>query len=137
MSEQNVDLVRRIYRAVNDDDLQGFLALMHPEVELTTSGLYPDISPSYHGQEGAREYWQAVRSMWEAFAIEVGECEALGDQVLALIHQRVEGRDGIVVQHDWGHLFSFADGLIRRVRAYVNWDEGKAAAVHESRAEPR
>jgi ketosteroid isomerase-like protein len=137
VSEENVDLVRSVYQAVNEDDLPGFLALMHPEVELTTSGVYPDFSPTYRGRDGALEYWQAARGVWDAFAIEVGECEPVGDQVLALVHQRVEGRDGIVVQHDWGHLFSFADGLIRRVRAYVSWEAAKEAAVHESRIQPR
>ena len=36
---------------------------------------------------------------------------------MASLHQRVQGRDGVVVEHDWGHLYSFADGLISRARA--------------------
>jgi ketosteroid isomerase-like protein len=133
--EQNVDLVRSVYRAVNDDDLSAFLALMHPEVEFTTSGVYPDFSPSYHGHEGAVEYWKAARELWDRFSIEIGRYEAVGDQVLAAVHQRVEGRDGIVVEHDWGHLFSFADGLIRRARGYTSWEEAMDAAVLESGAQ--
>jgi ketosteroid isomerase-like protein len=135
VSAQNVDLVRSVYRAVNDDDLPAFLALLHPEVEFTTSGIYPDFSPSYHGHEGAVEYWKAARGLWDAFSIRIGQVEAVGDQVLAAVHQRVEGRDGIVVEHDWGHLFSFADGLIRRARGYTSWDEAKEAALVEAGAQ--
>lgn len=135
MSERNVDLVRSIYRAVNEDDQSGFLALMHPEVELTTSGVYPDFSPTYRGHRGAVDYWEAARGVWDAFSIEIGQCESVGDQVVASVHQRVQGRNGIVVEHDWGHLFSFADGLIWRVRAYVSPEVAKEAAVLENGAQ--
>jgi ketosteroid isomerase-like protein len=137
LSEQNVDLVRRVYRAVNEDDLSAYLAVLHPEIELTTSGVFPDLSPSYRGYEGAVEYWKAVGpgpgGLWDAFTIELRECEPIGDQVVASVHQRVEGRDGVVVEHDWGHLYSFAEGLISRARAYVSPEAAKEAAVRESR----
>ena len=132
MSERNVDLVRSVYRAVNEADQSAFLALMHPEVELTTSGVYPDFNPTYRGHQGALEYWEPARELWDSFNIEIGQCESIGDQVLASVHQRVEGRSGIVVEHDWGHLFSFSDGLIWRVRGYVSRKVAKEAAVLES-----
>jgi ketosteroid isomerase-like protein len=135
LSNRNVELVSTIYRAVNEDDLSAFLAVMHPEVELTTSGIYPDFSPTYRGRRGAVEYWEAARGLWDAFSIEIGECEPIGDQVVASVHQRVKGRDDIVVEHDWGHLFSFADDLILRVRAYVSPEAAKKAAVLESGAQ--
>ncbi|MCD6014557.1 MAG: SnoaL-like domain [Solirubrobacterales bacterium] len=128
MAEHNVELVKSVYRAVNDDDLPAFLALMHPDVELTTSGAYPDFHNSYRGHTGAVDYWKAVRDVWDAFSIEIGRCEPVGDQVVVLVRQEVEGRDGIVVEHDWGHLFSFADGRIRRVRAYVSWQAAMETA---------
>jgi ketosteroid isomerase-like protein len=116
---------------VNEGDQSTFLALMHPEVELTTSGVYPDFNPTYRGHQGALEYWKLARELWDSFTIEIGKCESIGDQVLASVHQRVAGRDGIVVEHDWGHLFSFSDGLIWRVRGYVSREAAKEAAVLE------
>ena len=135
MSEQDVDLVRRVYRAVEEDDMSAFLALLHPEVELSTSGIFPDLSPTYRGQQGAADYWKAVGpgNLWDSFTIEVVQCEHVGDQVVASVHQRVQGRDGVVVEHDWGHLFSFADGLISRARAYLSPEAAKEVAVLESR----
>ena len=56
----------------------------------------------------------------------------MGDRVLALLSQRVEGRDGIVVEHDWGHLFEFAGGLIRRGTGYASWKAAIEAAGAES-----
>jgi ketosteroid isomerase-like protein len=134
LSEGKVELVNSVYRAVNDGDLPAFLALMHPEVELTTSGVYPDFDPTYRGHRGAVDYWEAARELWDSFSVEIGRVELVGDQVLVLIHQRVEGREGIVVEHDWGHLFSFSGDLIRRVRGFVRWDEATRAAEMESEA---
>ncbi len=52
--------------------------------------------------------------------------------LLALVSQRVEGRDGIVAEHDWGHLYELADDLIRRGVAYASWEAGIEAARAES-----
>jgi ketosteroid isomerase-like protein len=130
--EQNVGLVRSVYQAVNDDDRQTFLDLMHPEVELMTSGIYPDFSPTYRGHPGALRYWEAARGLWENFTIEISRTEAVGDHVLALLQQRVEGREGIVVTHDWGHVFEFADDRIRRVTGFASWDAAIEAVGAES-----
>jgi ketosteroid isomerase-like protein len=135
LSEANIELVKSVYRAVNDGDLPAFLALMHPEVELTTSGIYPDFDSTYRGHIGAVDYWEVARDVWDSFSIEIGRCELVGDQVLVLVRQQVEGRDGIVVEHDWGHLFSFEDELIRRVRGYASWDEAAKEAGLERDAE--
>jgi ketosteroid isomerase-like protein len=139
LPEEKVDMVRRVYQAVNEDDKSGFLALLHPDVELTTSGVFPDLSPSYRGHQGAMEYWKLVGpgpgGLWDSFTIEVLECETVGDQVVATIHQRVEGRDGVVAEHDWGHLYSFADGLILRARAFLSPEAARKTAVMENRAE--
>lgn len=134
MSERNVELVRRVYRAVNEGDLPAFIALMHADVELTTSGIYPDFHAAYRGHRGAVDYWEAAREVWDAFAIEIVSCEPAGENVLVQIRQQVEGRNGIAVEHDWGHLFSFEDGLIRRVRAYVSWEAAVQAADLARRA---
>ncbi len=132
LSERNVAIVRRLYQATNENDLPTFLDLLHPEIELTTSGVYPDFNPSYRGREGALKYWQTVRGVWDAFSVEIRRCESVRERVLALLSQRVEGRDGIVVEHDWGHLFEFTDGLIRRGTGYASWEAAIQAAGAES-----
>jgi ketosteroid isomerase-like protein len=131
LSAENVELVKSVYQAVNDNDLDTFLGLMHSDVELTTSGVYPDFSPTYRGREGALSYWEAARGVWDNFSVEIKRMEAVGDRVLVLLHQTVEGRDGIVVEHDWGHLFAFADERIRHVTGFVSWE----AAIQEAGAE--
>jgi ketosteroid isomerase-like protein len=120
--------VTSLYRAVNEGDLQSFIALMHPEVELETSGAYPDFRATYSGLSGAVDYWEEARGVWEEFSIEIERVETFDDGVVVLLHQRVKGRNGIVVEHDWGHVFSVLDGLVWRVRAYADWDEALEVA---------
>jgi ketosteroid isomerase-like protein len=132
LSQQNVAVVTSVYRAVNENDLDTFLSLMHPEVELMTSGVYPDFSSTYRGHPGALRYWEAARGLWENFTIEIKSVESVGDQVLVLLQQRVEGRDGIAVEHPWGHLFAFADDLIWRVTGFASWEAAAEAVGAES-----
>ena len=46
MSQENVELVRQIYAAWNQGDLDAMLAVLHPEVEFVTSGAFPGRIPS-------------------------------------------------------------------------------------------
>ena len=133
LPEPNVAPVVNVYRAVNDNDLEAFIDLMHPEVELLTSGAYPDFRRVYRGREGAAAYWQAARGLWDNFEIEIKSAEPVGGRVLVLLDQHVEGREGIEVHHQWGHLFELEDGRIRRVTAYDCWEAATEAARAESR----
>jgi ketosteroid isomerase-like protein len=127
MSQENVELARRAYLAANTDDLQAFLSVMHPEVEFQSSGVYPDIRTDYRGLEGATSYWKAVRTVWQDFSVELERVEDLGDRVLVLLLQHVQGREGVTAEHTWGHVFTFSDGLVRTVRAYASWEEALQA----------
>jgi ketosteroid isomerase-like protein len=120
---QHVELAVEAYRAANANDIHGFLAVMHPDVEFQSSGVYPDISTAYRGLDGAVNYWNDVRTVWQDFEVEIKRVMDLGDRVLVLLHQHVRGRDGIPAEHAWGHVFFFADGLVRTVRAYASWEE--------------
>jgi ketosteroid isomerase-like protein len=121
-----------VYQAVNENDRDAFLDLMHPEVQLMTSGVYPDFSESYRGHPGALKYWEAARGLWENFSIDIKRCDSVGDRVLVLLQQHVEGREGIVVKHDWGHVFAFADDLIWRVTGFASWEAAVEAVGVES-----
>jgi ketosteroid isomerase-like protein len=58
------ELVARAYRAVNERDLDAYLATVHPEVEFR-SLIAEAEDRDYRGHAGARHYWQTVV---EAFA---------------------------------------------------------------------
>ena len=55
MSEENVEIVRSVYSAWSDGDLDAFLAVCDARVELLTSGAFPDLAPVYRGHDGLRK----------------------------------------------------------------------------------
>jgi hypothetical protein len=70
--------------------------------------------------------------LWENLEVEIKSCDAVGDRLLVLLNQYVQGREGIAVHHQWGHLFELADDRIRRVTAYDSWEAASEAAGGES-----
>src|SRR5258705_13353210 len=80
MSEENVELVRRTYEAVNNGDSDAVVLYFHPEIEFYA---YPR-SPGgvYHGKQAVREYIENVWEQFERVRVEVDELLAAGDQVV-------------------------------------------------------
>ena len=102
MSEENLDVVRRIYdAAARRDDVIPF--------EVYAEDIIWDISnsrrallamkPVYHGHDGVRQYWRENLSAFGAIDFEVEELIDAGDQVLAVIREREVGRaSGVPVE---------------------------------------
>jgi ketosteroid isomerase-like protein len=59
-----VDVMRRGFAAWNAGDIDGALALMHPDIEWRTSGVFPDVDDVYFGREGVRRFWSDFRGPW-------------------------------------------------------------------------
>ena|SRR5215211_563390 len=91
MSQENVELVRRAYEAVNRRDLDAFLALMDEEVE-AISWLVA-MEGEYRGHAGIRHWWQDLLDAFPDFNVEVVEVRDLGDSVLATLRTHGHGAD--------------------------------------------
>src|SRR5437660_10965383 len=89
MSQENVEIVRRAVAAINDRDLDGYLACCSEHVELHT----PLIVGVYEGRKGIQRYLSDVEDAAPDFRIDIDRVEAVGpDQVLASIRTRGSGR---------------------------------------------
>jgi ketosteroid isomerase-like protein len=61
MSQENIEIVRRVYEAVNRRDADSVLALYDSELELdTTRAAVGDLMgrSTYHGHEGLRAWFR-------------------------------------------------------------------------------
>jgi len=65
MSEP-IDVVRRMFKAVEDRDLEGLLSCYDQKVEINEAGSLP-YGGVYRGQDGAREHSARFRGAWGAF----------------------------------------------------------------------
>jgi ketosteroid isomerase-like protein len=108
----NSELLRAGYDAWNRDDCDAWLALLHPEIEIRTSGIFPDLAAVYQGHRLAKKFWHQLREPWERFRIVVEDMEEEDDWVAAAIRFRATGVDsGVDVDMRFGHAIRVVDGL--------------------------
>jgi ketosteroid isomerase-like protein len=130
VSQENVERLR--------EGFEGFLArtdgwgteLLHPDVvwDATNSQIF-DISRVYHGPAGVAEFWREWLGAWETVEFEYELVDA-GDQVVALVDQRMRGRSTEieVPLGKYAHLYTFRDGLIVQWKLYESQAEALEAA---------
>ncbi len=124
MSQETEQLVRRAFDAWNRDDLEAQLAMLHPEFEYVTSGLFPGLAPIYRGHAGYKDFWRDFKQVWESLRIEIDDLREVGDeQYVALLTFEARSRDGLTVRRQFGNVLSGRDGLAVRVEAFGSWAE--------------
>jgi ketosteroid isomerase-like protein len=131
---RNSDLLRAGYDAWNRDDCDAYLDLLHPEVVIRTSGMFPDLAPEYRGRSGAKKFWRQMHEPWESFRIDVVHIEDEGDCAIASIRFRGRGVDsGVDVDMRFGMVMRVRDGLAIEFVNRRTFDEARAA-VRPARA---
>ena len=128
MSQENVEIVRRMYDAFHGGDVNGALSHFDPDVLVDTGTARPDLSVGK-----GREYLSAVVSSWaaawEGWRDEVAEMRDLGGRVLVLSVQRGQGKgSGVEAEARYAIIYDLAGGAIISVRMYGNVAEALEAA---------
>src|SRR5947209_7115753 len=126
MSE-NLDLVRSMYEAFNEGEIEVALSYLHPEPEMHMSAELPDAA-SYHGlaefQRGLAGWLEA----WESFRYEV---EALADADPDVVMEiRLWGTakgSGIETERKVFHVWRFQDEKPQGCEVYSNRSEALKA----------
>jgi ketosteroid isomerase-like protein len=112
MKRAHESLVRRAYRAFNDRDVEGGVALMDPSVE------WPNVPEGgfVHGRDEVKEHWRAQFGEVDPW-IEVGDIQDTGDgRVEAHVRQVVRSLDGEELSDDrLVHIFTIAGDRIVRM----------------------
>ncbi len=89
MSQENVELVRRLLDAFNRQHLAAVLALMDDDVE--SDSVLVAIEGGYHGHDGIRRLWEDVHNAIPDLTIEAVEVRDLGDLTVANVRVRGHG----------------------------------------------
>src|SRR5512132_3734971 len=91
MSEENVEIVRKVIDAVNRGDLDAWLGFLSPEVVWESLPL-PGFRDDYRGRAEARERMELLLEVFD-FHLEIDEITALSDdRVLMAASARGRGR---------------------------------------------
>ncbi len=132
MSEENVEIVRRVYDAVAHDDAATVLALYDPDIEFDFShgplGSFMERGV-YHGYDGIRTWIRERYEAWESIEETCGELIDHGDHVVSTVTSRGRGRSS-GADVEWTHygIWTFREGKIVRVAWFATREEALEAA---------
>jgi len=124
MSQENVEIVRRINAAIHARDMAALLAEHHSDVEIVV--LRSEIEGPYRGHDGLR---RMATDMFEAnFGQRIDEVRDLGDnRVLVLGHQHATP-GGARWEHSLAEIFEIQGGKVARLQAFRTVEEALQAA---------
>jgi len=130
MSQQNVEVVRDAFSALQNGGLDTAAAFWHPEINWRAMEGAPDDVGEMNGIEAARRYVQDWYDMFDSFTSEIEEVLDVGDdQVLAVIHNTGRAsRSGVPTELRYATLNTIRDGKIARVREFAQRQEALDAA---------
>jgi ketosteroid isomerase-like protein len=124
----NSELLIEGYDAWNRDDLDAYLDLLHPEVHISTAGMFPDLALEYSGRQQAAKFWRQMHEPWERFRIEVEHVEDDGPWAIASIRFTGCGVDsGVEVEMRFGMAMRAQDGLGIQFLNRRTFDEARTA----------
>ena len=127
MSRENVDLVRLSYELFNSGDVEGWLAMHSPEVELDERYLAPDAAV-YRGHEGVRRWLATGTEAMDSPRFEMLRWFEDGDWVVTEVVVRVRGAaSGAETTARLAHAIRMRDGNIVYVASFPTVEQAVEA----------
>jgi ketosteroid isomerase-like protein len=125
MSQENMETVKRAIAAVNDRDVDGYLACCTEDVQMRTP--LASIGAVYEGADAIRRFFVDIQDTVPDFRVELERLDAIEHgRVLALVRITATGRaSGLSAASDMpaANVYELADGKIRRVRIFLDRNE--------------
>ena len=128
MSQENVELVRRVYDAANQGDYETVETYFHPEIEFHTYAHSPEAGV-YRGKQSVREYNENLFAQFESIRFEVEQLVDAGDQVVIVTTQHAVPRgSGQEMNVHVAEVWTVRDGLLAKRRSFTSRAEALEAA---------
>jgi hypothetical protein len=114
MSEENVEIVRRLIAAWHSNEQDTVIGILDPEVVIDATRRL--VNPqTYTGIQGMRRMVADRDEVWEEFRMEPDEVLDAGDRVVAVGRWVGKGKgSGIEVQQPVADVFTLHDGRVVR-----------------------
>lgn len=128
MSEENVEIVRRVYEAFNERDVDEAVELVSPGFSFQSE--FDVLSGRrYQGRAGFRKYFQDIADAWAEFDVELDEIETFGDAVIVAYRERAIGRgSGLEVNAHGYELWRVQHGQVVSKQNYASKEQAFEAA---------
>jgi hypothetical protein len=138
MSEQNVELHRRLIGAYNARDTETFIALCDPQIEVHSVFATPG-GADYHGRDGVRKWLQDLEETWgDEFRVDPEAFFDLGENTLmfSVLHGRGQ-QTGVDVPMPNAQVARLRDSLIVYLKVYIHREDALTdLCVSEDALEP-
>jgi ketosteroid isomerase-like protein len=135
MSQENVEIVRRMYSLLADrgawrrreyDHL--FLEYCSADYELIPPPTYPDAATSYRGLEGVHQWERLIDEIWIDWGFEAERFFDAGDQVAVFVRTSGTGRQsGAPVEISVAHVLTLKDRRVTRTEVFLHRHEALEA----------
>jgi ketosteroid isomerase-like protein len=130
MSQESVEIVKRMYEDLNRGDVDAVLAVLDPHMEWWTRRDNPDTT-LLRGREGFSAYWAEITGVLAEFRQQPTEVIDAAEYVVVCVHQGARANGVLIDQHEV-HVWRFRDGCVVELREYHAKDEAlKAAGLAE------
>ena len=127
MSQENVDIVRRVYDFLNRRDWEGVFRDAHPDFEMTTQR--GPTAGTRRGQEVVQGFVEEYMGSFEDLIWEPEQFFDGGDQIVVFVKIRSRPRGGNVdMEVRIGNLWTIRDGAILSLKTYPVREEALEAA---------
>ena len=127
--EENLQVVKRIYRAIVEDDIETRRSLVADDFVLHFFGSAKiPWAGEWRGKDGLGEYLNRIAATIDIEEFSPDEFFVDGISVIVLGHERCRARaNGRAVKVEWAHVWTLRDGLICRHHEYSDTAAWEAA----------
>ena len=131
MSEENVEIVRRMWEAFLAGDVPTDLSFYAPDVEWDGTNL-PDGTVG-HGHQAILDHVDRWAAMWDDWTVEVEDVQgAESNQVVLLMREKGRSPEGLTLDERHAELYTLRDGSIVRRQGFADPRQAlKAAGLSE------
>jgi ketosteroid isomerase-like protein len=132
MSEDRIEMVKRLAQAWNRDDLDAFLDLLDPDIEWRTSiePFFEGTESVFRGHDGIREFWKSYRGeAFQRLEVRMDEFRDLGESLLTLGEIKTIGQASrLQLTSELAQVWTFRGGKIASSDDFLSHAEGLKAA---------
>ena len=127
MAEENVEIVRRLYEAMNAADEAAAEKLIAPDAVWVSD---PRVAqPPLEGRDAVISFFNEQAEMFEGLRIDIERLFDAGDRVVAFVYITGEGRtSGAPMAIRIGHVWTIRDGTVVKGEGFGDRDEALRAA---------
>jgi ketosteroid isomerase-like protein len=128
MSQENVEIVRRSYKAIASGDYEKAARALHADAEWHNTSVYPGPR-TIRGADGIRDFLEDMFDTYVGLGMTIERVASADDVVVIQLHGWGHGKtSGAPVDVRWAHAIRLQEGKMIRVQTFGRYSSALEAA---------